>query len=91
MKRKPVRCSRTRSTAGCLQAQTGVWLKVKDHAGWFGPKFPENADMLVFENIDLKPITDTTRLRSLFELMEATLGQLCRMGSATNADPGFIL
>jgi hypothetical protein len=29
-----------------LQSQTGVWLKVKDKGGWFGPKFPENVDLL---------------------------------------------
>jgi hypothetical protein len=74
-----------------LQAQTSIWLKVKDHAGWFGPKFPENVDMLIYENMDVKPMTDVTRLQSLFDLMGATLQQLCRIGSATGSDPGFII
>jgi hypothetical protein len=74
-----------------LQAQKGVWLKVKDNAGWFGPKFPENVDMLIHEIIDVKPMTDVSWLQSLFDLMGATLQQLCRIGSATGDDPGFIL
>ena len=48
-----------------LEAQSIVWLKVKDHAGWFGPKFPENVDMLIYEKIDVKPMTDVTQLQSL--------------------------
>jgi len=74
-----------------LRAQTSLWLKVGDHAGWFGPKFPENIDMLVFEEIDIKPMADVKRLQSLFDLMEASLSQLCRIGSATRDDPGVIL
>jgi hypothetical protein len=74
-----------------LRAQTGVWLKVKDHAGWFGPKFPENVDLLVFEEMDVKPMTDVVRLQSLFDLMRATLEQMCRIGSATGDDPGVVI
>jgi hypothetical protein len=74
-----------------LQAQTGVWLTVKDHAGWFGPKFPENVDMLVFEEIDARPMTSVGRLQSLFDLMGASLEQLCRIGSATGDDPGVVV
>jgi hypothetical protein len=74
-----------------LEAQTAVWLKVKDHAGWLGPKFPENVDMLIFETVDVKPMTDISQLRSLFELMGSTLRQLCRIGSATGNDPGVVI
>jgi hypothetical protein len=74
-----------------LEAQPAVWLKVKDHAGWFGPKFPENVDMVIYENINLKPITDFSQLQSLFDLIGATLGQLCRIGFATGRDPGVII
>ena len=47
--------------------------------------------MLVFEEIDIKPMADVKRLQSLFDLMEASLSQLCRIGSATRDDPGVIL
>jgi hypothetical protein len=74
-----------------LRSQTAVWLKVKDNGGWFGPKFPENVDLLVFEEIDVKPITDIRRLQSLFDLMGATLEQLCRIGSGSRDDPGIVI
>lgn len=74
-----------------LQAQPSVWLKVRDHAGWFGPKFPEDVDMLIFEEMDVRPIHDVGRLRSLFELMGDTLGQLCRIGAASTDDPNVVL
>jgi hypothetical protein len=74
-----------------LQAQSSLWLKVKDRGGWFGPKFPENVDLLIYECIDVKPMTDVKRLQSLFELMGTTLQQLCRVGSATRNDPGIVL
>jgi hypothetical protein len=74
-----------------IQAQTSLWLKIKDHAGWFGPKFPENVDLLVYENIDVKPMTDIARLQSVFDLMGATLEQLCRIGSASRDDPGIVI
>jgi hypothetical protein len=44
--------------------------------------------MRIYENIDLKPMTDVVRLHSLFGLIGTTLGQLCRIGSATADDPG---
>ena len=74
-----------------LLAQTAVWLKVKDHAGWLGPRFPENVDMLIYELIDIKPITDVASLQSLFDLIGATLEQLCRIGSAARSDPWVII
>ena len=74
-----------------LEAQPYVWLKVKDQAGWFGPKFPENVDMLIYEKIDMKPMTDVTQLNSLFDLIGATLRELCRIGSATGSDPEIVL
>jgi hypothetical protein len=74
-----------------LEAQKAVWLKVKDHAGWLGPKFPENVDMLIFEVIDVKRMTNISELLSLFELMGSTLRQLCRIGSDTEGDPGVVI
>ena len=74
-----------------LQAQPHLWLKVKDNAGWLGPKFPENVDMLIYECIDTKPMTDVNQLGSLFDVMGATLGRLCRIGSATGDDPGIVI
>jgi hypothetical protein len=74
-----------------LRAQRSLWPKVKDDAGWFGPRFSEHVDLLMFEEIDVKPMTDVTRLESLFALMEATLDRLCRIGSATEDDPGVVV
>jgi hypothetical protein len=74
-----------------FQAQPRVWLKVKNNAGWFGPKFPDNVDLLVFVETDIKPMTDVARLKSIFELMGATLELLCRIGSATDDDPGVVI
>ena len=74
-----------------LRSQTAVWLKVKENHGWFGPKFPENVDLLVFEEIDVKPITDVRRLQSLFDLLGATLEQLRQIVSASGDDPGIII
>jgi len=73
-----------------LQAQAGVWLKVKDRAGWLGPKLPEGVALLAFEEIDTRPLDDVSRLLTLFALIEATLEQLCRIGSATGVDPGIL-
>jgi hypothetical protein len=64
---------------------------VKENHGWFGPKFPENVDLLVFEEIDVKPITDVRRLQSLFDLLGATLEQLRQIVSASGDDPGIII
>jgi hypothetical protein len=74
-----------------LSAQPVVWLKVKDTAGWFGPKFPENVDMLIYEQIEMKPITDVAQLASLFDMIEATLRRLCQIGSAGEDDPGIVI
>lgn len=74
-----------------LQSQTSLWLKVKDNGGWFGPKFPENVDLLVFEEIDVQPIIDVPRLLSLLDVMRSTLERLCRIGSASRDDPGIII
>ena len=38
-----------------------------------------------------RQIKDLVRLKSLFELIEETLNQLCRIGSATEDDPNLVL
>jgi hypothetical protein len=73
-----------------FRSQPGIYLKVKDHAGWFGPKFPESADLLQFEEIG-EPIHDVGRLVALFNLVSLTLDRLSQIGAATGDDPGIVL
>jgi hypothetical protein len=72
-----------------VQAQPAIRLEVKDSEGWFGPKFPENADELHFLVVGV--IKDVERLKSLFDLFAAVLEQLCKIGSAYKGDPGVAL
>ena len=68
-------CSRSRTT--------------KDNEGWFGTKFPDDADELLF----LAPgvVKDVALLKSLFELLANMLDQLCRIRVTTKQDPGVSL
>ncbi|MFQ5924633.1 MAG: DUF3137 domain-containing protein [Dehalococcoidia bacterium] len=52
-------------------------------------RLPQGGDVLRFEVPHL--ITDVERLKSLFELFEETLNQLCQMGSASEDDPNVVL
>jgi len=74
-----------------LLSHTTLWLTVRDKGGWFDPKFPEDVDLLAFEEIGMAPASDVHRLRSLFDVMGATLTRLCRIGSARRDDPGVVV
>jgi hypothetical protein len=72
-----------------IQAQPRVWLEIKDNEGWFGTKFPDDADELLF----LAPgvIKDVALLKSLFDLFATMLDQLCRIRVTTKQVPGVSL
>lgn len=72
-----------------LLAEKDVQLSVEDDEGWFGTKFPENADelRLVWQGHEKDP----ERLRRLFELFAEALDQLCRIGSAYERRPNVKL
>lgn len=72
-----------------LEGQKDVHLTVKDHEGWFGPTFPENADELEFRVVGV--IKDLPRLVALYELFAVTLDELCRIGSAYEHAPDVTL
>lgn len=70
-----------------LEAQPSVHFAVQDDEGVFGPKFPENVDQLLF--VVGGVITDTARLKGIFDLFAATLERLTEMGSAYERYPGM--
>src|SRR5262245_42393798 len=69
-----------------IESQSNVKLTVKDDEGWFGPKFPEGVDELLFTVPGV--IKDVERLAGLFDLFAEVLDELCRIGSAYEDDPG---
>ncbi len=72
-----------------IQALPRVRLEIKDNEGWFGTKFPDDADELYL----LAPgvIKDVALLKSLFELFAALLEQLCRIRTTTRQHSGVSL
>jgi hypothetical protein len=70
-------------------AQPKIRLTVKNSEGWFGPKFPQDADELHFQVVGV--IKDVDRLKSLFDLFVIVLDQLCRIGSAHKEEAGVEL
>jgi hypothetical protein len=68
-----------------IQDQPKIRLEVKDSEGWFGPKFPKEADELHFQVAGV--IKDLERLKALFDLFAAVLEELCRIGSAYKQEP----
>jgi hypothetical protein len=74
---------------GLLREQPAVYLTVRDDEGWFGATFPEGVDELYFKARGV--IRDVEQLRQLYELFSHVLDQLCRIGSAYDQDPGFVL
>jgi hypothetical protein len=72
-----------------IEAQPEIKLEVRDDEGWFGPKFPEGTDELVF--LVTGVIKDVDRLKTLYELFAETLDELCRMRSAYKHAPGVEL
>ncbi|MHC1707678.1 MAG: hypothetical protein AB9842_09170 [Bacteroidales bacterium] len=72
-----------------ITIQPKLKFEIKDNEGWFGKKFPEDADVLIFKVHGI--IKDTVLLKSLFELFAVTLNYLCESGSASSYDPGVDL
>ncbi len=72
-----------------MTAQPKIRLEVKDSEGWFGPAFPEDVDELHFQVVGV--IKEVERLKALFDLFAAVLDRLCRIGSASEREPGVSL
>lgn len=68
-----------------VEAQPELKLSVKDHEGWFGPEFPDDTDELYL--LVGGKIKDVERLRSMLDLLGATLDGLRRIGSADGRAP----
>jgi hypothetical protein len=72
-----------------ISAQPKIHLTVKDHEGYFGPKFPADTDELCFTVGGI--LKDVDRLKALFELFAEVLDQLCHIGSAYENKPQITL
>jgi hypothetical protein len=72
-----------------ISAQPEVYLTVRDSEGWFGPKFPDDVDELMFQVVGV--IKDIARLKMLFDLFAEVLDQLCRMGATVKMSPNVEL
>jgi hypothetical protein len=68
-----------------IALQPKIHFTVKDDEGWFGAKFPDGVDELLF--VVGGVIKDVERLQRLYELFAETLDELCRMGSAYTTAP----
>ena len=68
-----------------LSKQKDVRFAIKDDEGWFGTKFPDGVDELIFVVPGI--IKDVERLRLLYDLFAETLDELCRIGRATGTSP----
>jgi hypothetical protein len=69
-----------------IQDQPQIRLEVKDSEGWFGPKFAEDVDELLFPVVGV--VKDVERLKALFDLFAAVLNQLCKIGSPRKEEAG---
>jgi hypothetical protein len=72
-----------------MLAQPRIRFEIKDNEGWFGARFPEYADVLVFQARGV--IKDVALLKDLFKLHSTLLDQLCRMHVTTKEHPGVSL
>jgi hypothetical protein len=72
-----------------ITAQPEIHLSVHDSEGWFGPKFPDDVDELVFQVVGV--IKDLSRLKKLYDLFAEVLDQLCRLGAAVKSSPNVTL
>jgi hypothetical protein len=68
-----------------LSKQKDVKFSVRDDEGWFGTKFPDGVDELLY--VVPGVITDIERLKLLYDLFAETLDGLCRIGRATDTPP----
>jgi hypothetical protein len=72
-----------------IAAQPQIHLTVRDSEGWFGPKFPDDVDELLFQVVGV--IKDLPRLKLLYDLFAEVLDQLCRLGAAVKSNPNVSL
>lgn len=72
-----------------VQRQPSMDLEVRHDRDGLGPILPDGVDQLYFYESGV--ITDVKRLKSLYELFEEILNQLCRMGSASEDSPDIAL
>jgi hypothetical protein len=72
-----------------VMAQSKFRLSVEDDDGWFGAKYPEGTDVLVFDVADR--IRDVERLKGLYDVFAETLHELSRMGVAGSGTGGVSL
>lgn len=72
-----------------MQEQKSFDLSVKDDEGWFGPRYPPGTDVLSVTVTG--HLTDTERIRALFDLFSEALDQLCAIGAAYEDRPGLAL
>jgi hypothetical protein len=70
-----------------LSKQMDVRFSVQDDEGWFGTKFPDGVDELLYAVPGV--IKDIERLRLLYDLFAETLDELCRIGRAADTPPGI--
>jgi hypothetical protein len=68
-----------------ITQQKDIQLSVKDDEGFFGTKFPDGVDELLFVSLGI--IKDIDRLKLLYELFTETLGELVRIGAASDTPP----
>ena len=81
-------CSSERLRA-LVMAQSKFQLSVQDDDGWFGAKYPEGTDVLVFDVADR--IREVERLKGLYDVFAETLHELSRMGVAGSGTGGVSL
>jgi hypothetical protein len=72
-----------------IDAQSSIYLTVKDDEGWFSGRFPAGVDELYFRVFGV--IKDVERLKALYDLFAELLDQLCRIGSAYENAPNVAL
>ena len=66
-----------------------IHFEIRDNEGWFGGKYPEDADVLYFQCVGV--LKETAHLKALFNLFSATLTRLVQIDSAYEDDPGITL
>lgn len=72
-----------------IAVQPAVDLSVIDDKDWFRTAYPQGVDALQFRVGGT--IKDLNHLKLLFDLFTETLEHLCRIGSASEADPKVVL
>ena len=72
-----------------MNRQPRISLEIKDDEGFFGTRFPEGVDQLVFQAVGV--MKDVENVKEIFELFAVVLERLVRIDSAYEDDPGVRL